>query len=65
MLSLLLTACETVISDCPLPVAYTQEDKQKAADELIAMDKSGEYPTIIRFMGDYKAERAQLRACFN
>ena len=64
ILSLWLTACETVISSCPPVVEYTQEEKNAAANEIERAVTEG-YIMLPRMMGDYKAERAQLRACFN
>ncbi len=65
LLCLLLSACATDTSTCPPVVSYSRDDLLKAAGEMGDMDASGRYPMILRMMGDYGAERAQLRACFN
>ena len=53
-----------MISDCPQVVEYTQDEKNAAATEIERAVTDG-YVMLPRMMGDYKAERAQLRACFN
>jgi hypothetical protein len=65
LLCAFLAACATDTSTCPQVIEYSKEDQLKAADEIGRMATDGGYPTILRFLGDYKAERAQLRACFN
>ena len=60
-----LQACSADTSTCPRVVEYSPELQQKAGAELQKMADDGSYPTILTFLGDYKAERAQLRACFN
>ena len=64
ILLLSLTACAEVISSCPPVVEYTQDEKNMAATEIERAVTDG-YVMLPRMMGDYKAERGQLRACFN
>jgi len=60
-----LIGCATDTSTCPSPVEYTREELGAFALEAEDMAKHGMYPVTQRLLGDYKAERAQIRACFN
>lgn len=72
---LLATACAPVpVAVCPEPVPYSTEDQNKAADELCRLvglepgctkEQMSQRPrsTLDRFMTDYGALRAALRAC--
>lgn len=59
-----LWGCATDTSTCPRVVEYTPEQQQQAGAELQKMVDEG-YQIVPQMMGDYKAERGQLRACFN
>lgn len=57
-----LTACARENSSpvCPTLPEYTAQLQQQAAAELGAMPESA---ALVRFMGDYAAMRAEVRAC--
>jgi hypothetical protein len=62
--ALAVSSCTSVISSCPTPVPYSQDEKNQAAAEIERAVTDG-YVMLPRMVGDYKSERAQLRACFN
>lgn len=53
--------CATpTVTACPPIVAYDQQTMTSAAAELAALPDGS---TLAAMMGDYKRERAELRAC--
>lgn len=60
----LLSGCGQAISKPPcIPVIpYSRETQNQAADELEALERAGEAPTVRRFVGDYGELRARNRA---
>lgn len=57
---LFLSACATVISECPIPKDYSAKVQEQAAGELEALPKGS---VIGEFIADYGVLRAQARAC--
>ena len=58
--SLLLIACATATSSCPIEKQYTEEEQEQAALELERLKDS---PIIEKLVADYGVLRAQVRAC--
>lgn len=63
-----LTDCSTtpkpvdIQTACPPLTQYTLTDQQEFAREERELDAK-RYSQVIRFLGDYKAERDSIRAC--
>lgn len=56
-----LLACTTpTVTTCPPIVAYTPQAMTQAATELSALPDGSQ---LAAMMGDYRRERAELRAC--
>jgi hypothetical protein len=58
---MLLSSCGSIVSRaCPVPVEYSDQDQDRAADELTAPPAK---PTLGRMMADYGRLRDQARDC--
>ena len=55
-----LTACGTVISNCPTLQAYAPELQAEAAEQLEALPKGS---ALVVMIGDYGSVRNEIRAC--
>jgi len=65
IVALPLAGCATVPSEpsgCPTLFDYSVEDQAQAADELDALPEGS---IIARMIGDYGANRNEIRACRN
>lgn len=57
---LLLTGCNSIISDCPKLAYYSGEEQDEAHIELSKLNQGN---ILIRFMNDYGNLRQQVRIC--
>ena len=66
-----LAACASPVAttdiqaQCPPIVNYDQKYQNEYALELKDADASGNYPVLIRTLGDYAVLRSAVRACIN
>lgn len=61
-LMLLLTACQTVVSSCPVPKEYTKEQQVKIAEDYQANLNEGR-TAITGAIDDYLTLRDKVRTC--
>ena len=60
MLLMLLSGCNTVISDCPEPSAISKEDQAKAAEEMKDLPPGSALGIVLAASLN---DRDKLRAC--